>query len=136
MNESGSPDSGHKQRVEAVSRKRQLVKLVGACLGLLFGVVFCHQFSAYQVQNFFYGAGIPASHLPAICRWFAFQTTWLLVLPPAILLVGTRRLLRERTASVYLEVLQLVTVLLAVVLVLGCILAWQVPYAVPVGEAF
>ena len=136
MNESGPPDTGEQPRVQAVGRKRQLVKLVGACLGLLFGIVFCHQFSGYQVQNFFHGAGIPASHLPAICRWFAFQSTWLLVLPPVILLVGTRRLLRERTASVELDVLHLATVLLAVVLVLGCILAWQAPYAAPVGEAF
>ncbi len=136
MNASGDPETGQQTREPSVGRKLQLVRLVGACLGLLFGVVFCHQFSGFQLQNFVYGAGISASQLPPACRWFAFQSPWLLILPPVILLVGSRRLLRERTPSVYLEVLQMVTVLLAVVLVLGCILAWQVPYAVPVGEAF
>lgn len=123
-------------RASAVGRKLQLIRLMGACLALLVGVVFCHQFSGFQLQNFVYGAGIAASQLPAVCRWFAFQSTWLLILPPVILLVGTRRLLREPNPSAYVEVLQMVTILLTVVAVLGCILAWQVPYAVPVGEAF
>lgn len=123
-------------REPVLDRKRQLVRLMGACLALLFAVVFGHQFSAFQIQNFVYGAGIPASHLPPTCRWFAFHSAWLMVLPPAILLIGTRRLLRERSASVYVEVLVMATALLALAVVLGCILSWQVPYAVPLGEAF
>ncbi len=125
-----------KSRGETAARRLQLVRLVGSCLALLFGVVFCHQFSTYQIQNFVYGAGIPVSHLPALCRWFAFFSTWILLLPPAILWMGTRRLLRSPTSSPSVEMLNQITVLLTVVLVLGCILAWQVPYAMPVGEVF
>lgn len=124
------------QRRETAARRLQLVRLVGSCLGLLIGVVFCHQFSTYQIQNFVYGAGIPASHLPAMCRWFATSSTWLLLLPPAILWVGTRRLLKSQTQSPAVELFNQLTLLLTVTLVLGCILAWQVPYAVPVGEVF
>lgn len=124
------------KRGETAARRLQLVRLVGSCLGLLIGVVFCHQFSTYQIQNFVYGAGIPASHLPAVCRWLATSSTWLLLLPPAILWVGTRRLLKSPTQSPVVELFNQLTLLLTVTLVLGCILAWQVPYAVPLGEVF
>jgi len=120
----------------AVARRIQLVRLVGSCLALLISVVFCHQFSNFQLHNFVYGAGIPVSHLPVSCRWLAVYSSWLLVLPPAFLLVGTRRLLREPTASVTVELLQLVTLLLALALVVGCILIWQVPYMMPAGDVF
>ncbi len=126
-----TPDKSHG---ETAARRLQLVRLVGSCLGLLVGVVFCHQFSTYQIQNFVFGAGVPASNLPAVCRWFATFSTWLLLLPPAILLVATRRLLRSPNQSPVVELLIQLTVLLTVVLVLGCILAWQMPYAIPVVE--
>jgi hypothetical protein len=129
-------DSGASPRGSTVDRRIQLIRLVGACLGLLAAVVFCHRFSSYQMQNFVLGAGVPVSHLPTMCSWFAFHSFWLLLLPPLVLLVGARRLIRERAASTYVEVLLLVTVLLAVVMVLGCILAWQVPYTMPTGEFF
>jgi len=120
----------------AVARRIQLVRLVGSCLALLIAVVFCHQFSNFQLHNFVFGAGFPLSHLPLSCRLLAVYSSWLLVLPPVILMVGTRRLLRERTASVTVEMLQLVTLLLALTLVVGCILLWQIPYTLPAGDSF
>ena len=134
MNE--SPEVVRRSKGPDPSRKLQLVRLLGACLVLLTGVVFGHQFSGYQLHNFMYGAGVPPSHLPQLCRWFAFYSQWLMLMPPAILLVGTRRLLRDRVPSASVEVLVMATLLLTVVLVLGCLLAWQVPYSVSVGEVF
>ena len=123
-------------RSEASTRRVQLVRLVGSSLGLLVGIVFCHQFSTFQIHGFVYGAGIPVSHLPALCRWYAFLSIWLMVLPPAVLWIGSRRLLRESAQSAAVEMWTQLTILLTVVLVLGCILTWQLPYTVPVGEVF
>jgi hypothetical protein len=123
-------------RESSIARRIQLVRLVGTCLALLVSVVFCQQFSSYQLHNFLYGGGFPPSHIPLSCRWLAAYSSWLLVLPPIILVVGARRLVRERTVSVTVEVLQVATLLLALALVVGCILIWQVPYLVPSGEYF
>jgi hypothetical protein len=136
MIEDIASSTGARPPASAVDRTIQLVRLVGACLALLAAVVFCHRFSGFQLQNFVFQAGIPASHLPPMCRLFAFHSPWMMLLSPLVLAVGARRLIRERTASVYVEVLLMVTVILAIVVVLGCILAWQVPYTVPTGEFF
>jgi hypothetical protein len=129
------PNANPTSRSAAV-RRIQLVRLVGSCLALLISAVFCQQFSSYQLHNFVYGAGFPPSHIPLSCQWFAAYSSWLLVLPPLILMVGARRLVREKIASVTVEVLLVVTLLLALTLIVGCILIWQVPYLMPAGEFF
>lgn len=111
-----------------MSRQLQLVRLVGACLILLAAVVFCIEFSGYQVAALA-GVGIGGLRLPAICRFFAGTSHWILLAPPLLLAIGLQRLLRERTESVGAEIVQQLAVVLAVILILGCIVAWQIPYA-------
>lgn len=117
-------------------RRVQLVRLVGGCLVLLTSVVFCLEFSRFQVAGLVSGAGYPLSRLPRSCTLFALYSQWLLLLPPLLLAIGIHRLLRERTESVRVEIVQQVALLLAAVLVLTCIVAWQVPYASLSVETF
>jgi hypothetical protein len=50
-----------------MSRRPQLIRLVGSCLCLLVGTVFCQQFSDYQFRALVFVAGIPSQELPALC---------------------------------------------------------------------
>lgn len=119
-----------------MTRRVQLVRLVGACLVLLVGVLFCLEFSRFQLAALAAGTGYPMARLPRACSFFAGSSHWLLLLPPLLLALGLRRLLRERAESVQVEVLQQAAVVLAVLLVLGCIVAWQVPYVTMSVETF
>ena len=118
-----------------MTRQVQLVRLVGACLILLVGVVFCIEFSGYQVAGLA-GVGFQDARLPAACRFFARSAHWLLLAPPLLLAIGLHRLLRDRVASVSAEIAQQIALLLAALLVLACILAWQAPYAAMAVETF
>jgi len=112
-----------------MARRVQLVRLVSACLVLLASVVFCLEFSRFQLAALVTGAGYPVSRLPRACSFLAFSSHWLLCLPPLVLALGIHRLLRERAESARVEMVLQAAVLLAVALVLGCIVAWQAPYA-------
>jgi hypothetical protein len=119
-----------------VTRRIQLVRLIGSCLVLLAAVFFSHEFSTMQLDAFVYGAGYPIDDLPSVCIWFARYSTWALLLPPVFAWAGIRRLVRDRHPSTAVELLSQVTLLLALGLVLGCILAWQLPYVIFEGESF
>lgn len=119
-----------------MTRRVQLVRLVGACLVLLVGILFCLEFSRFQVAALAAAGSYPMSRLPRVCSLFAGSSHWLLFMPPLLLALGLRRLLRERSESVQVEVVQQVAVVLAVILVLGCIVAWQIPYAAMAMETF
>jgi hypothetical protein len=112
-----------------MARRVQLVRLVGACLALLASVVFCLEFSRFQLAALVTGAGYPVSRLPRACSFLAFSSHWLLFLPPLLLALGIHRLLRKRTESAGVEIVLQAAVLLAVVLALACVVAWQAPYA-------
>lgn len=118
-----------------MTRQVQLVRLVGACLLLVAAVVFCIEFSAAQVAGLA-GAGLGLSRLPGACRFFATSAHWLLLAPPLLLALGLHRLLRQRAESVATEMVQQLALLLAAVLVLACVLAWQAPYAAMAVETF
>jgi hypothetical protein len=116
-----------------MTRKTQLVRLVGACLCLLLGVVFCHQFSWFQLGAFVYGAGFEPEDLPLVCLWFARYSVVLLALPPLILWLGLSRLMRSAKISTAVEVLSQLALVTALALVVACIIAWQLPYMGPAG---
>jgi len=103
---------------------------------LLGAVFFSHLFSSMQIDAFVYGVGYPVALLPTLCIWFARYSAWAVLLPPMIAWVGARRLIRERQPSTAVELLSQLTLLLALVLVLGCILAWQLPYVGSGAETY
>jgi hypothetical protein len=117
-------------------RQVQLVRLVGACLVLLSSIAFCLEFSRFQIAGLVSGAGYPMARLPRACTLFALHSQWLLLLPPVLLAIGIRRLLRERTESVQVEIVNQIALLLAAILFLTCIVAWQLPYASMSVETF
>lgn len=119
-----------------MSRRPQLVRLVGACLSLLIGTVFCQQFSRFQFNALVRGAGYPPEELPTLCIWFLRYTPMLMVLPLMMLWIGATLLLRRKGPSGTVELCIQTALVLALVLIVVCILAWQVPYAPPLGESF
>jgi hypothetical protein len=117
------------------ARRIQLTRLIGSCLVLLAVVFFSHQFSSMQLDAFVHGLGYSLAELPRACVWLAWYSAWAMLLPPMIAVVGIRRITREKQPSTAVELLSQATLLLALLLALGCLLAWQLPYVVSVSEA-
>lgn len=119
-----------------MSRRPQLVRLVGSCLSMLVSAVFCQQFSNFQFDSLVRGAGFPPDELPTLCHWFLRYSPMLLALPMLMLWIGATVLLRRQGPSGVVELVAQVALVLAFIFVVVCILAWQVPYSIPVGESF
>jgi hypothetical protein len=117
-----------------VTQKVQLIRLAGACLCLLVGVSFCHAFSNFQANAFVYGAGVDPRSLPTTCILFLRWSMLLMLAPPALFAVGLAKLMKNPAPSPAAELCTAAALVLAILLVTACILAWQVPYAVPVGD--
>ena len=109
------------------------MRLIGSCLALLASVFFSHQFSSLQLDAFVNGVGYPVHALPRLSVWFASYSGWAILLPPVIAWAGIRRLISERNGSTAVELLSQAALLLALIVALGCILAWQLPYVVSGG---
>ena len=117
-----------------MTKRVQLIRLSGACLCLLVGVSFCHAFSSFQANAFVYGVGVDPRSLPTLCVLFVRWSMLLMLAPPALFAFGLARLMKEPTPSPAAELCAAAALVLAILLVTVCILAWQVPYAVPVGD--
>jgi hypothetical protein len=98
------------------------------------GTVFCQQFSEYQYRALVFVAGMEPRALPEICLLLTRYSPLLLMLPPAVLLVGVTRLLRQSDESSFVELLSQGVLVLSFVLVVLCILVWQVPYTASAGD--
>jgi hypothetical protein len=116
-----------------VSRKPQLIRLAGSCLCLLVSVFFCHRFSGFQYDALVFGAGFEPRDLPSLCIWFARYSPLLMAMPIVILWVGATRLVRRSKEDALVELLAQLALVAAVLLLVACILAWQVPYAIGLG---
>jgi hypothetical protein len=119
-----------------MSRRPQLVRLIGSCLSLLVGALFCQQFSRFQFDALVQGAGFPQEDLTILCNWFLSYSPILLALPMLMLWLGLVLLFRSQGPSGMVELCAQVALVLAFILVVICILAWQVPYAIPAGVSF
>jgi len=118
-----------------MSRKIQLIRLVGSCLCVLLSSVFCQQFSEFQYRAVVFIGGVPPESLPNMCIWFTRLSPLLLAIPPVALLVGATRLLSQREPSPLVELLSQAMLVLSLALIVVCILVWQAPYATPTGDA-
>jgi hypothetical protein len=127
-----SADSGTPAR-RIAARRVQLIRLVGGCLTMLVAVVFCQMFSSSQYDALVFGAGILPEELPGMCLLFARSSQWLLLLPVVVLWIGIRALVRDREQSTFVEVVAQTALLIALLLVAMCILAWQAPYSPAAG---
>jgi hypothetical protein len=116
-----------------MSRKPQLIRLAGSCVCLLASVFFCHRFSGYQYDALVFGAGFEPRDLPFLCIWFARYSPLLLAMPIVILWIGATRLVRRPKEGGLVELLAQIALVTALLLLIGCILAWQVPYAADLG---
>ncbi len=112
-----------------MSRRPQLIRLVGSCLCLLASAVFCHSFSGSQYHALVFGAGLAPQELPFVCVWLARYSAVLIGLPLVFVWFGMSRLLRSQGPSAVVELIAQTALVLALLLLIGCILAWQVPYA-------
>lgn len=119
-----------------MSRRAQLVRLVGSNLSLLVSAVFCQQFSSFQFDSLVHGAGFPPQELPSICLWLVRYSPALLALPLLFLGIGVTGLLKRDRPSGRVELVAQTALVLALVIVVGCILVWQQPYASVPGESF
>ena len=119
-----------------MSRRAQLVRLVGSSLCLLVSAVFCHQFSSFQFNSLVHGAGFSPHDLPWMCLWLVRYSPALLVLPLLVLGLGITGLVKRDRPSGAVELVAQTALVLALVIVVGCILVWQLPYASPPTEAF
>lgn len=118
-----------------MTRRVQLIRLVGSCLILLIGVVFCQLYSASQMNFLVHSAGLTGAELPAPCLFFSRYSMWLAVLPMVLFAGGVYRLLHKQTSpSSTAEVLSQLALVLAFVLVVTCILAWRLPTYFPVAD--
>jgi hypothetical protein len=134
--ETSSPPASEASNIperRIAARRVQLVRLVGGCLTMLVAVVFCQMFSSYQYDALVFGAGILPEELPGMCLLFARSSQWLLLLPVVVLWIGIRALVRDREQSTLVEVVAQTAVLVALLLVAMCILAWQAPYSPAAG---
>jgi len=116
-----------------MSRRPQLIRLAGSCLCLLASVFFCHRFSAFQYDALVFGAGFEPRDLPTMCIWFVRYSPLLLAMPIVILWIGATRLVRRPQEDGLVELLAQLALVTAVLLLIGCILAWQVPYVADLG---
>jgi hypothetical protein len=91
-------------------------------------------FSAFQIRLLVTQAGIPPHHLPVLCLSFAHHSLVLMLLPVVLAAAGIHRLFRDASPSPGAELYAATALVLAVLLLVVCILAWQVPYATASGE--
>jgi hypothetical protein len=119
-----------------MSRRAQLVRLVGSSLCLLVSAVFCQQFSSFQFNALVDGAGFSAQDLPWLCLWLARYSPALLALPLLTLWLGITGLMKREGPSGAVELVAQTALVLALIIVVGCILVWQLPYALLPTESF
>lgn len=118
-----------------MSRRPQLIRLVGSCICLVVSSVFCQQFSEHQYRALVVVAGVEPQSLPDLCILLTRYAPLLLVIAPVVLLVGVTRLLRHRDESSTVELLSQGAFVLSLVLIVLCILVWQAPYSASAGDA-
>ena len=119
-----------------MSRRSQLVRLVGSSLSLLVSAVFCQQFSSFQFNSLVHGAGFSPPQLPWLCLWLVRYSPALMALPLLFLWVGVAGLMKRDGPSGTVELVAQTALVLALIIVVGCILVWQLPYASPPAELF
>jgi len=119
-----------------MSRRAQLVRLVGSSLCLLVSAVFCLQFSSFQYNSLVQGAGFSPQDLPWLCLWLVRYSPALLALPLLVLWLGVTGLMRRDGPSGTVELVAQTALVLALIIVVGCILVWQLPYTSMPTESF
>ncbi|MCP4896127.1 MAG: hypothetical protein GY906_04050, partial [bacterium] len=87
-----------------------------------------------QLQAFTGLAGYGVAELPLICVYFARFSAFGLLLGPAVFGLGFVFLSRDPSPSVKAELVSTLALVFALAVVVGCLLAWQLPYYVPVVE--
>jgi hypothetical protein len=102
----------------------------------LVSAVFCRQFSAFQFSSLVHGAGFPPRELPWLCLWLTRYSPALLALPLLVLWLGISGLMKRDGPSGTVELVAQTALVLALIIVVGCILVWQLPYAAPPTESF
>jgi ABC-type multidrug transport system permease subunit len=117
-----------------MNRRIQLTRLTGSSLLLLIAGYFSHQFSRFQLTGFVNLGGYRVHDLPAVCLFFARFSVFALLLSPLVFGFGVWLLSRQESPSARVECVSVAAVLLAMLLVAGCLLAWQLPYLAPVVE--
>jgi hypothetical protein len=115
------------------NRRPQLIRLTGSCLAMLASVFFCHRFSGFQYDSLVLGGGTDPRSLPAICHWFVRYSQIAIAVPIIILWAGAVRLVRRSSEDALVEALAQLALIAALLLLIFCILAWQIPYLVDVG---
>ncbi len=117
-----------------MSRRVQLVRLIGSSLALLIASLFASEFSRMQVRAFINLAGFGIGDLPSVCVVIARYSAFGLFLGPIAFGLGYLAISRDPSPSVRAEVVATTAFVLSILIVLACLLAWQLPYAAPVAE--
>lgn len=117
-----------------MSRRTQLVRLTGSSVALLVAAVFASEFSRMQLNSFINLAGYGLSDLPMVCIAFARFSYLLLLVAPAVFGLGLAAVSRDSSPSVRVEIFSTCAWVLSLLVVVTCLLAWQLPYYSPVPE--
>ncbi len=111
-----------------MQRRSLLVRLVGSNLCLVAGGLFCRVYGARQMETLALGGGTGVvGGVPAPAHLLTVVSPALILLPAILFALGLRALLRGTEGVVVAEVLAQVALVLAFVVVVACLLVWQLP---------
>lgn len=125
--------SASKERagLEAIQGKLLLVRLAASTIATLAMALFVHIYSLMQANLLQYGHKVDMGHLPAPTAFYLHYSLLGYALP--LVLASIPLLTKGEKQVIAIETSRSGVVLGALLWLLGCVLAWQLPYNYPVA---
>jgi hypothetical protein len=114
-------------------RARGFIRLAAAVAAGVLAAGFAHLYSLLEANWLEYGMKAKPTFLPVPTLLFDRYAAVAYLLPLAVLVLGLVAARREKGGDLFLEVVVLAAWLLSALLVLACLLAWRLPYYIPVA---
>jgi hypothetical protein len=115
------------------THKKAFVRLIAAILAALAIAVFVHLYSLLQANFLQYGHKMRMNILPLPTRFYLLYSAFGYLLPLVLAFGLFIKNVDQERQCVRMEILLKIVGLVALVWLLGCLLAWQLPLYVPVA---
>jgi hypothetical protein len=113
--------------------KTSIVRLITSFLFSLIVAVFVHAYSCLQANFFQYGYKIDMAHLPLLTSVYHRYYSFGYVLPALALAALLLRCDSEERQELFQQAWAAAVLLVALIWLLSCIIAWQLPTYYPVA---
>ncbi len=112
---------------------KQIVRMVSSFLACLIGALFVVGYNSIQSHNA-YHRGAMLKDLPSVAGFYAVLAPWGMFVPAAMALAIVFLARKDRASDTLVEVHAAFGWLFALAWTLGCIIAWETPWALIGGR--